>query len=260
MGWNIMTINIDPIISAALEAGREIMTVYQNTIDVEYKEDKSPLTEADKRSHNIIKKRLAALHPDIPILSEEGADIPYEVRKDWNRYFLIDPLDGTKEFIKRNGEFTVNIALIEDQSPVLGVVYAPAVDVLYHASRNEGVFRKSGEFETKKIEPKPYPDSGPISVVGSRSHQSPPFHEYVERLKEQYSPVTIVSKGSSLKICLVADGTADTYPRLGPTMEWDTAAAHAIANEAGKKLYRFQTSEELSYNKKELLNDWFIVK
>ena len=221
---------------------------------VEYKDDHSPLTAADKASHEVIMAGLEKHFPEIPILSEEGADIPYAVRKEWQRFWLVDPLDGTKEFIKRNGEFTVNIALIENREPVSGVVYVPAQDKMYWGIKGEGAWVQQGSDEPQPIKVRqPDLDNG-LTVVMSRSHPSPELEEYLENIKVAESlPI-----GSSLKLCVVAEGKADLYPRLGPTMEWDTAAGHAVVVAADGTV-ETPGKEMLKYNKENLLNPYFVV-
>ncbi len=231
-------------------AGREILDVYESEFAVERKEDRSPLTEADLRSHRLIVARLRERWPGVPVLSEESvSDYPYEVRREWEEFWLVDPLDGTKEFIKRNGQFTVNIALIRNRKPVAGLVYAPVTGKLYAAA--EGV--------TPPPPLPPPPPEGVLRVAGSLSHHSPEMDEFLAEQRRRYREVQFTPMGSSLKICLVAEGKADVYPRFGPTMEWDTAAAHAVVNAAGRHIYRYGTKEELTYNKEDLRNPWFIV-
>ncbi|MFC0297001.1 3'(2'),5'-bisphosphate nucleotidase CysQ [Geobacillus jurassicus] len=264
------SIRLVDLLKISLDAGKEILQVYENDFNVESKEDDSPLTLADKKSHETIVKGLSSLYPNIPVLSEEGKSIPYETRKEWNYFWLVDPLDGTKEFIKKNGEFTVNIALIEAGKPVVGVIYAPVLDTAYFAKKSVGSFKLANAstveiqddvelvnasvrlpLETKKEK---------ISVVASRSHLSPETEEYIHQIKEKYGEVDITSAGSSLKFCLVAEGKADVYPRFAPTMEWDTAAGQAIVEQAGGLVFNTKTSEDLTYNKENLLNPWFIVR
>lgn len=236
------------------------MEIYAGNFDVQHKQDASPLTVADLRSHRLIVERLRQLYPEIPILSEENAEqAAYEVRRHWRRCWLVDPLDGTKEFLKRNGQFSINIALVEDTRPALGFVYAPALGLLYYGGPGLGAFR-IGEGGERRPLPAPARDDGERVIVGSLSHPSAAMDEYVAEQKRLYGRVRFLPMGSALKICLVAEGRADVYPRFGPTMEWDTAAAHAIANAAGKKVLRYGTAEELTYNKPDLLNDWFIVQ
>ncbi len=249
------------IVSVARDAGAAVDEIYrQASAEVSYKADDSPLTAADLASHRVIVAGLKDLAPEIPILSEEGAERPYGSRRAWDRLWVVDPLDGTKEFIKRNGEFTVNIALVENGIPTLGVVYAPVLDRTYLAAAGEGAWRRDGEGED---EAQPIratgtagegDASGTLAVVASRSHPSPQLSAFLDHLGEH----RLVSMGSSLKLCLVAEGAADLYPRLGPTMEWDTAAAHAVVLGAGGRVLDF-AGEPLGYNKENLLNPHFIV-
>ncbi len=264
---NLEPCTLNLICEIARQAGAAIMAIYDGDHAVEFKDDKSPLTAADKASHEIIAAGLKTHFPEIPILSEEGKNIPYAVRKDWRRFWLVDPLDGTKEFIKRNGEFTVNIALIEDGVPVLGVVYVPAQDKLYCGVAGEGAWvegprcKAQGarkEAKGENLEPihvrRPDADKG-LTVVMSRSHPSPELEEYLKDIKvAEALPV-----GSSLKLCVVAEGVADLYPRLGPTMEWDTAAGQAVVLAAGGTV-KTPEGTSLEYNKENLLNPYFIVK
>jgi 3'(2'), 5'-bisphosphate nucleotidase len=259
MNWN--NIDVLQLVEIARKAGDEIMEVYATDFSVERKDDKSPLTEADKRSNAVILKSLATLFPEIPAISEETKLTPYSERRNWHLYWLIDPLDGTKEFIKKNGEFTVNIALVENGRPVLGVVYAPALNKCYFGIEGQHAFMSSGGDTWKKIENTVhYSQKSLVKVVASRSHLTDDTLKFVEDLKKQGKQVDFVSSGSSLKFCLVAEGAADVYPRFGPTMEWDTAAAHAVANAAGKKVLNAVTHQELTYNKENLLNPEFIVE
>lgn len=247
-------IDIATIVAIAKNAGDEIMKIYEKDFSVVYKDDKSPLTEADTKSNEIICKALEELYPTIPILSEENKAALYEERKIWEYFWLIDPIDGTKEFIKKNGEFTVNIALIFKNEPVLGVVYAPAMNDMYYAKKGDGAFKNNQKlplFDNKTPKEKLY-------VVASKSHLSVETQNYIDALETK--TVEQVSKGSSLKLCMVATGEADVYPRLAPTMEWDTAAADAIVRESGKMTYQFETHSPVVYNKENLLNPWFIVK
>jgi 3'(2'), 5'-bisphosphate nucleotidase len=231
------------------------MQVYKQDFEVEYKQDSSPLTLADKKANDIIEDGLNQLSVIFPILSEEGKEIPYEDRKHWEYFWLIDPLDGTKEFVKKNGEFTVNIALIYKDTPVLGVVYAPALDVCYWAKQGEGAFK-----DEKRLPLKSEKDRETYKIVASRSHMSDETQAFIDAV-DTSKEKELISIGSSLKICLVAEGEADIYPRLGPTMEWDTGAAHAIVNESGFDFNGYYESDYKvhNYNKKILLNNWFIV-
>ena len=248
-------INIQDVVAIAKEAGGAIMQIYSQDFEVEYKQDNSPLTIADKKANDIIENGLNQLPVNLPILSEEGKDIPYEERKHWEYFWLVDPLDGTKEFVKKNGEFTVNIALIYKDTPVLGVVYAPAFDVCYWAKKNEGAFKDGQKLPLKIVVQR-----NTYKIVVSRSHMSSETQEFIDAI-DTSKEKELISIGSSLKICLVAEGEADIYPRLGPTMEWDTGAAHAIVNESNKRLQQYTNNKFTShtYNKKNLLNQWFVV-
>jgi 3'(2'), 5'-bisphosphate nucleotidase len=249
-----MNIDINSICEIALRAGRAILEIYESKFTVELKDDKSPLTAADKASHEIICENLRALYPDIPVFSEEGKKIPYEKRKDWKHFWLVDPLDGTKEFVKRNGEFTVNIALIEQNKPVLGVIYVPVQNILYYAVEGKGAWKQNGGKATKTIHVKKIPEAEGLIVVKSRSHPSEKLQAFLDKLhiKEE------LPRGSSLKLCAVAEGSADIYPRLGPIWEWDTAAGHAIINEAGGHVVN-QAGVSLRYNKEIIKHDHFIA-
>lgn len=260
---------LDIAINAAVTAGEEIMAIYSNPktdFSIELKADNSPLTIADKKSHSVIYQLLKPT--GIPVLSEEGRNIPYSERKKWKTMWMVDPLDGTKEFIKRNNEFTVNIALLESRKPVAGIIYVPVTKILYTGAIGWGAYRmdkattKTNTLDlVKKGTPLPGKNRKKhYTVVGSRSHMNKETNDYIDKLKKQHKEIEIVTSGSSLKICMVAEGSADEYPRFGPTMEWDTAAGHAIAKAAGKKLWRTDLSGELIYNKENLLNPYFIVK
>ena len=247
-------IDLEDIKNIALKAGDAIMEIYKKDFTVEYKDDKSPLTEADLKANEIICSSLEKLYPNIPIMSEENKQTDYEIRKEWQYYWCIDPIDGTKEFIKKNDEFTVNIALIHKDTPVLGVVYAPAIDEMYSAKKGNGAF-KNGHKLPLKINNNP---KEKLSVVASKSHLSQETQDFINALDAK--EIEQVSKGSSLKLCMVAEGIADIYPRLAPTMEWDTAAADAIVRESSKMTYQFEKDEAVIYNKEDLLNPWFVVK
>jgi len=254
----------------AYQAGQAIMEIYNSEdFNVEVKGDGSPLTRADKAAHMVIAEGLEKHFPEIPVLSEEGKNIPYEKRKSWRTFFLVDPLDGTKEFIKRNGEFTVNIALIEEGNPIAGVVYAPVLDTMYaaeiDASGQWQLENRNQEPETSNQKPEtgtpaPQHPSTPYKIVASRSHNNELTEAFIEEKRKDHGEVEIVPMGSSLKICLVAEGKADVYPRLGPTMEWDTAAAHAIALAAGCTVLEHESNTPLTYNKEHLLNPFFVVE
>ena len=245
---------INDVIAIARLAGEHILEIYNTDFDIEKKADNSPLTQADMAAHNTIVEGLEKLTPDIPVLSEESADIPFTERATWNKYWLVDPLDGTREFIKRNGEFTVNIALIENHEAILGVIYTPVTGVTHFASRGNGAFKISAAGETRQIKTRRKTHDKSI-VAGSRSHRGDSLEAFLARIGDY----DIISMGSSLKSCLVAEGAADIYPRLGPTSEWDTAAAQCIVEEAGGIIT--QTNRQpLRYNTKEsLLNPHFLV-
>ena len=247
-------INLAEIVNIAQDAGNAIMKIYKRDFSIEYKDDKSPLTEADTKSNEIICSALEKLYPNIPIMSEENKQTDYDERKNWDYYWCIDPIDGTKEFIKKNDEFTVNIALIHKDTPVLGVVYAPAIDEMYKAKKGEGAFKNDQKLPLKHNE---HPKEK-LFVVASKSHLSEETQDFINQLDAK--EIEQVSKGSSLKLCMVAEGVADIYPRLAPTMEWDTAAADAVVREAGKMTYQFENNKPMLYNKENLLNPWFVVK
>ena len=252
---------LDRIRNIAAEAGAAIMDVYSRDFSVRLKRDASPLTEADLAAHAIIERRLRQELPELPLLSEESSEqAPFATRKHWQRYWLVDPLDGTKEFVKRNGQFTVNIALIDGNRPVAGVVHVPATGITYWGAESSGSFKAEASDSGVPIHCSAMPTSGLVRVVGSSSHQSAETAAYLEGLKERYSELSFLAFGSSIKICMVAEGAADIYPRLAPTMEWDTAAAHAILNAAGGRLIRHGSGLDLQYNKPELLNPWFVAE
>lgn len=244
----------DEVVRIAREAGDRIMTVYRSDFAVQHKGDDSPLTQADLAAHTHILLELGKLQPQLPVLSEEAADIAYEVRRSWTRYWLVDPLDGTKEFIKRNDEFTVNIALIEDGVPVLGVVHAPALEETYAGARGLGAVRwKQGQRE--KIQTRRPPAATPVFVV-SKSHRDAALETFLAKAP----PHEAVSRGSSLKFCQVAEGSADVYPRTGPTSEWDTGAGQCVVEQAGGIVLRTPELDPLRYNSKDsLLNPTFVV-
>lgn len=258
-------------IKAALKAGERILEIYNNEdFEVDMKGDDSPLTKADLASHDIIMKYLE--QTNFPVLSEEGKHLPYSTRKEWETLWIVDPIDGTKEFIKKNGEFTVNIALVKNQIPILGVIYVPALKELYFASKELGSFKVEEITEFTSLEEiteiaKKLPlnkstnsQKNKFTVVASKSHLSKETEEYISELEKEHGEVTTLSKGSSLKLCMVAEGQANEYPRFAPTMEWDTAAGQAICKYAGKTVYDYETKKEMVYNREELLNEWFLVK
>ena len=264
-------------IKVAIEAGEAILEIYEQDFEVEFKADKSPLTAADKASHDIIVEALEKT--PYPVLSEESAEVSYEERKNWKTYWLVDPLDGTKEFVKRNGEFTVNIALVEDGVPVLGVVYVPVEDTLYIGSPEgalkiqECIEKDATKFfstaEKISVSGKP---KGSLKVVASKSHCNDETIRFIEELEAEYGEAERISRGSSLKLCMIAEGAADIYPRIAPTMEWDTAAAHAVVSAAGGRVFEYTDSvtatayktvathiKDVLYNKADLLNACFVV-
>ncbi|MCF8049818.1 MAG: 3'(2'),5'-bisphosphate nucleotidase CysQ [Desulfobacterales bacterium] len=263
----------------ALAAGREILKIYENGFSVEEKADGSPLTQADRCAHEIIQAALSGT--GLPLLSEEGRDIAYDQRKGWQQFWLVDPLDGTKEFIHRRGEFTVNIALIENGRPVMGVVYLPTTGALYAAARGLGAWRLDRkQLSILEALPEDLPLEGawakitgeagrlpsarraqrPFTIIGSRSHGTEAVSAYVQRQEKEHGLVDFISAGSSLKFCRVAEGAADVYPRFGPTMEWDTAAGQAVAEAAGAEVVEAESGRPLVYNKPDLKNPWFIVR
>jgi len=242
------------LLRIARQAGDAILDIYGQDFAVEQKADNSPLTQADLASHIIIRDALTGLRPDIPVLSEESASIDFRIRSGWQQYWLVDPLDGTKEFVNRNGEFTVNIALIQNHRPVCGVVHVPVSAVSYTGITGIGAERHSPDNSSQSIQVRK-PCASPAIIVGSRSHANPKLLEYLSAVGDY----ELISMGSSLKFCLLAEGKADFYPRLGPTSEWDTAAAHAVVIAAGGRIVKLDGSE-LEYNRKEsLLNPEFLV-
>ena len=258
-------INLSDIETIAKEAGKIIMEIYQRDFKIDYKDDKSPLTEADTKSNEVICEALEKLYPEIPMLSEENKEVLFEERKEWEYYWCIDPIDGTKEFIKKNDEFTVNIALIHNDTPVLGVVYAPAIEKMYISKKDEGAYLNGKKLPLAKTKET-------FTVVASKSHLSTETQTFIADLKVKHPDLQADSKGSSLKLCMVAEGSADIYPRIAPTMEWDTAAAHAIVLEAGKNVYQYDENvtalkylevndalKPMVYNKENLLNSYFVV-
>ena len=261
-------------ISASVLAGVEILEVYAGSVEVATKEDRSPLTEADLRSNKVIVEYLGA-KSDLPILSEETKLVPFDQRKNWQRFWLVDPLDGTKEFINRTDEFTVNIALIEGKRPIAGVIYVPVERKLYFATESRGAFcldlaERDGkvddlgsldaiEARAEKLSGEATPNR-PYTIIGTRSHANEQYVAYVDDLKAKHPGAELISAGSSLKFCRIAEGLADIYPRLGPTSEWDTAAGHAIVSAIGKKVVQFEAQEhDLEYNKADILNPYFLV-
>ena len=258
-------------VDAALRAGEEILSIYDDPasdFQIEKKADNSPLTIADRKAHEAIVRILA--DTPFPLLSEEGKHLPYSERWEWETLWIVDPLDGTKEFIKRNGEFTVNIALVRHAVPVMGVIYLPVKKELYIGVEGQGAYKLCGiterggksweELTAKAVRMPEAKGHDRFVVVASRSHLTPETEAYIDEVKRTHADVELVSSGSSIKICLVAEGKADVYPRFAPTMEWDTAAGHAIARAAGMEVYQADKEEPLRYNKEKLLNPWFIVE
>lgn len=253
-------------VKASLKAGEAITKVYNsNSFEVEIKSDNSPLTLADKAAHRVIVEALQS--SGLPVLSEESSLLDYEERKNWKKFWLVDPLDGTKEFIKRNGEFTVNIALIENQNPVMGVVYAPDPRQLYYGELSLGAYKLSAALTSELTlesllsagERLPANDHSGYGIVASRSHMNTETANFLEGLRRKHPEARFVSKGSSLKLCMIAEGEADVYPRFAPTSEWDTAAGHAIIHASGGKVLQANSQEPLKYNKQDILNPWFIA-
>ncbi len=253
-------------IKISVEAGKRILEIYNTAFSVELKEDESPLTAADKASHEIISAQL--LKWGFPILSEEGKTIPYEVRKNWENYWLVDPLDGTKEFVKRNGEFCVNIAFMVGDSPLLGIIHSPVSGnvcagfdhVVYSLSGKDVESLTSGNLHQYEIKPAENTSDNEIKVVASRSHLSPETEKFISMLNLNGAKISMVNAGSALKFCLLAEGKASVYPRFAPTMEWDTAAGHAILKACGKNIMLYPSGTEMKYNKPSLVNDWFIAR
>ncbi|MCF8233945.1 MAG: 3'(2'),5'-bisphosphate nucleotidase CysQ [Bacteroidales bacterium] len=268
MNWK--EIDLIPVVRTSIHAGHAIKEIYNTGFSVETKQDNSPITMADRKSHEIIIQYLN--ETGIPVMSEEGIDIPYEERKAWALYWLVDPLDGTKEFIKKNDEFTVNIALIKNQKPVMGVIYVPVLDILYFAGKELGAFRldhasnaitKQETLETLSGKATKLPTNDPpdvFTIVASRSHMSEETKEFIGKLEKKHGEIKMMSRGSSLKLCMVAEGKANIYPRFAPTSEWDTAAGQAIVECSGGQLTHINEIDPILYNKKDLLNPWFIAK
>lgn len=248
---------IEAVIHISIQAGEEIARVYQKSssdFDIQIKSDDSPLTKADIAAHKVITHALSQLTPELPIISEESADITFEQRKDWMRFWLVDPLDGTKEFIRRNDDFSVNIALVGQHDVEFGLVYLPVFKQIYWAAKGKGAFTRSVGEPDRKIQVKTISD--PLKVVVSRSHGSPKLAEFIKKMPEH----ELLNRGSALKICMIADGQADIYPRFGPTSEWDTAAAQCVLEEAGGALLCMSNMQRLNYNTKaSLVNPEFIA-
>jgi 3'(2'), 5'-bisphosphate nucleotidase len=254
---------IEDIFGIIRQAGDEIVKVYQSDdYQVKRKNDETPLTLADRKSNTVLVKGLQGLFPEIPYLSEESKKTPYQERKGWGHLWLIDPLDGTKEFIKENGEFSINLALIKDGKPIFGILYLPVLGLFYYAGKGYGSYKieKNG----KTIGLKPEKDNKNdvdrnIRVIFSKSHYNQETREYVDRIKKQYYHTEMISVGSAMKLAYLAEGKADIYPRLAPTMEWDIAAGQIIVEEAGGSVVSFQEKKSLIYNKEDLRNPWFVA-
>ncbi|GIV34598.1 MAG: 3'(2'),5'-bisphosphate nucleotidase CysQ [Chitinophagales bacterium] len=256
-----LPVPIEPVIQIASEAGEAIMEIYRQDFEVFSKADSSPITLADKRSNDIITHGLKELSPAIPVISEESRQTPYAIRKTWDWVWIVDPLDGTKEFVSKNGEFTVNIGLVYRGKPVAGVVLIPLTGVCYYAFGESSFKRVPGEKAIRlNRQLRHYTQKTKLKVVASRSHLTEEVKQFVRTLQDEGKEVELVTSGSSVKFCIVAEGEADVYPRFGPTMEWDTAAAHAIATAAGRKVIRADNRQPLVYNKESMLNPWFIVE
>lgn len=260
--------DLSSAIKASIEAGKKILEVYlSENFELEFKDDDSPLTKADLMSNEVILSILKE-NSFIPVLSEEGTISDYNERKNWKKLWIIDPLDGTKEFVKRNGEFTVNIALVENQIPVLGVIFVPVSGDLFFSEKNVGSFkinltRFSFDLETLLENANKLPicrDNQIYTIVASRSHMSKETEQFISEKKKEHGTVNLISSGSSLKLCMVAEGKANCYPRYAPTMEWDTAAGHAICLYAGFNVKDYITKKSMLYNRENLLNNWFIVE
>ncbi len=251
---------IEIIEPCAIEAGKIIMEHYKLDPNINYKTDKSPVTIADQSSNDFIESFLNSNFPDIPVITEETQQKDFQDRRHWKRCFLVDPLDGTKEFINKNGEFTVNIALIEEGEPIFGLIYAPELNLMYYGEKGKGSFlKRSGAWE-KIAASQNYTSLDKVKVVCSRSHQSIEVKTFIKRLMREGKQVELVEMGSSLKLCMIADGSADVYPRYGNTMEWDIAAGHAIIKFSGKEVYNIKSKAPLLYNKESLLNPHFIAE
>lgn len=243
---------LDKLLEIADTAGEKVMAIYQTDFEVETKEDNSPITAADIASHHVIVDGLKALTPDIPILSEESANAPWEERRNWGRFWLVDPIDGTKDFTNRTGEFTVNIALIENGEPVMGVVTAPALNEAYWGIKGQGAWKREADGSTRKLQVVNPPEA--IRTVASKNHLNQETRDFIDQLGNH----ELVQAGSSLKFCRIAEGQADIYPRLGPTCEWDTGAAHAVLVAAGGKVTQLDGTP-LAYGKEDVLNPYFVA-
>jgi 3'(2'), 5'-bisphosphate nucleotidase len=250
---SLENINVDEVVQIARKAGERVLEIYNSSFQVEYKNDGTPVTQADLEANKIITSSLKQLYPEIPIISEESEEIPFEVRKNWEFFWLIDPIDGTKEFVKKSGEFTINIALIEKDTPVIGVIYAPVLKKMYSAKKEHGAFLNGEKLPLAKTE-------RPFRVVSTKSHKNRETEKFLDNLKKEQPNLEIIGIGSSLKFCLIAEGSADLYPRFSNIMEWDTGAGDCIVREVGKSVLDFKNSKPLIYNKENLHNPFFIAK
>ena len=251
---------IEKLIGLLRQAGRAILDIYYGNFLVELKADHTPITLADRNSNDIVTRGLYEYYPDIPVISEENEPVPFKLRRDWACFWLLDPLDGTKEFIRKNGEFAINLALIENGQPLLGMIYIPVTDTLYYALTGKGCFKISGDSGPVFLKISAKNPQDKAIVVGSRSHLSAEVHTFVEKLRREFKEVELIQMGSAIKFGLIAEGKADFYLRTGPTMEWDTAAGQVIVREVGKQIYDYKTGQALIYNKKDLTNPSFIVR
>jgi 3'(2'), 5'-bisphosphate nucleotidase len=256
----------EDIFEIIVRAGNEIIKVYQsNDFQVEMKSDKTPLTIADKNSNHVIVDGLKKIFPKIPILSEESKKTPFQTRKEWEYLWIIDPLDGTKEFIKKNGEFSINLALVKDGTPIFGILYLPVKDILYYAVKGYGAYKKENSGIFKRLfnsdEDKEYEKiaDSPKRIIISRSHYTEETQQFVKEIEKQFSKVQLISVGSAMKIAYLAEGKADIYPRLAPTMEWDIAAGQIVLEESGGEILDFYEKTPLIYNKENLRNPWFVA-
>lgn len=260
-----LSIEIKTAINAAIEAGKVTLRYYGKNLNIADKSDKSPLTEADLASNKIINDKLKSL--DIPVLSEENPVVEYEIRKNWAQYWLIDPLDGTKEFINKSNEYTINIALMQNNYPVAGIIYIPVLDVIYFGKIGEGAFKienagllpKEQLFLMENVKKLPLVSHKGLVIIASRSHLNEDTKQFIQNISEKYKSISVENYGSSVKFCMIAEGKADIYPRLGPTMEWDIAAGHAIVEAAGFTVVEYPSGQPIKYNKESLFNPWFVV-
>jgi 3'(2'), 5'-bisphosphate nucleotidase len=254
------TIDITGLTGILHRAGEAILEIYQQDFKINFKSDSTPITLADQNSNRIIVNGLKRLYPEIPVISEENEPIPYDLRKNWSCFWLVDPLDGTKEFIKKNDEFAINLALIENRNPVLGMIYIPVTKTIYYGRSGKGCFKIAGDCEPQKLAHNRVKSPELMTVVASRSHVSPEVYSLLKKLRRQYVEVHLLRMGSAIKFAMIAEGQADLYLRTGQTMEWDTAAGQVIVEETGKRVVEYKTDRPLIYNTEKLVNPWFIVK